>query len=203
MLIWPSVALPVLDNTSVCSALVVLSVCCPKLRAGALRDATPMGKPLPFKAIAFGLLSASLVTTRPKALEFKPNVVGVKVTLILQLVKGAKLEPQVLLLMPKLPLATMLAMWTTAGPALYKLTGWAGLVIPRPCAGKFIEDAGLIEVGLPCPVPLRAMVCGLPGALLVTVTVPFCGAMALGVKLMSSVQEPFGFNPPPQFWLTL
>jgi hypothetical protein len=49
------------------------------------------------------------------------------------------------------------------------------------------------------PVPARLMKCGLPGALSLTVTEPFRGPAAVGVKVTSMVQVAPGFTVPPEY----
>ncbi len=83
--------------------------------------------PMPVSPTACGLPAAlSVIVTSPVRL---PVVVGVKVTLIVQLAAGATVPPQVFV-RSKSPLATMLVMVNRALPALVKVTDCGGLVVP-------------------------------------------------------------------------
>lgn len=63
--------------------------------------------------------------------DAEPSAVGVNVMLIVQLAWAAKLVPQ-LLVCAKSPVGKMLVMLTAVDPVFVKVTGWDGLVIPRP-----------------------------------------------------------------------
>ena len=195
-----SAAPPVLVKTTVCSALVLPTVCAAKVRDGRLSDTSATGVPVPFKVtVVVGLASASLLITR---LPLKaPTVIGENVILMLQLLGCANVALQVLLLIAKSPLATLLLMLSTAPPVLLRVTVLAVLVVPTPCEPKF-HDVGLATLVLPWPVPVSAMLCGLPGALLAIVMLPLRVPIALGVNVMSSVQLPPKTRPLPQLWLT-
>ncbi len=66
-----------------------------------------------------------------------PAVVGVKVTLIVQLAPDVKVEPQ-LLVSAKLVLIVILAMLSVAPPLLLKVTYWGNrLVLPTSSLPKF------------------------------------------------------------------
>ncbi len=58
-----------------------------------------------------------------------PEVVGVKVTLMIQLACDARVEPQVVA-SAKLAVAEMLTMLSAAVPSLLKVTDCAGLALP-------------------------------------------------------------------------
>src|SRR5437660_7674536 len=87
----------------------------------------PGAKPIPVRVITGTLPRASLVMATPPVL--KPAVVGLKVTLMVQLAPAATLLPQ-LLAWAKSPLAAMLAMFNTAVPLLVSVDVWDGLVVP-------------------------------------------------------------------------
>jgi hypothetical protein len=198
MLVKLSVAPPVLLKVTVCAVLVVPTTWAAKLSALGFNDTKATGAPVPLKLTVLGLLVASLVMTR--VLRCAPVTVGVKVTLMVQLADCASDAPQ-LVLRAKSPLATMLAMLSTAPPVLLRVTVWAALVVPTPCAEK-LSALGLATLVLPWPVPLRAMLCGLPGALLVMATLPVRVPLAVGVNVMLSVQKLPTLRPVPQLCAT-
>lgn len=82
-----------------------------------------------------------------------------------------------------------------------KVTACAALVVPTPCDAK-VRVLALSTPVPPCPVPLSAMLCGLPVALLVTVTLPVRAPLAVGLKVTLMVQNPPAPSPVPQLWVT-
>jgi hypothetical protein len=63
----------------------------------------------------------------------------------------------------------------------------AALDVPTPCAGNVTELG--FTVNRSVPVTVSGTLCGDPGALSVTVTVPFSGPVAFGVAVTLIVQE--------------
>ena len=102
--------------------------------------------PVPLRLTWSGLLAALLVmNTLPVR---GPVVVGVKVTLIVQLALAARVAAQVVVL-AKSPLMVMLAMFSVAPPVLVSVTVLAALVPPTPCEPKesdvtLSETTGLV-----------------------------------------------------------
>jgi len=93
MLLMFRVAVPLLVSLTVCGVLVVPITCSGKLNL--VGDKETAGRvPMPLRATVCGLLGASSVmVTAPLRL---PAVVGLKVTLRVQLAPAATLAPQVL-----------------------------------------------------------------------------------------------------------
>src|SRR5580700_10617296 len=101
-----------------------------------------------------------------------PEAVGLKVTLIVQLVAAASELPQVLvwakspLLVPTMP---MLLMVKVALPELLRVTVLAALVVPTAWFANETLVGDRPTTGATA-VPASGMLCGLPVALSVTVT---------------------------------
>src|SRR5215471_8458464 len=119
---------PTLVTVRFCAALVVPTTCPEKLsEPGVMLTAGPLGDvPLPVRVALCGLPAALSETDSvpPRV----PVVVGVKVTLIVQLPPAATELPQ-LLVWPKSPLALMLVMLSGAPPVLLRVTGCEALVV--------------------------------------------------------------------------
>lgn len=109
-----AVAVPVLDKVTACAAEVVLAaVLLNKSEAGAkARMLAPW--PLPVSMAVCAVLSSGRVSVPERA----PSAVGVKVTVIAQLVAAARLLPQVVPVTRKSPLATGAARPMAASPVL-------------------------------------------------------------------------------------
>ena len=97
MLAMVSAALPVVLSVTVCAALVLPTLRVVKVSVVGLSDtAGAVATPVPETPTLCGLPAASLVmTTLPLR---APDVVGVKVTLIVQVAAGARVAPQVVVL---------------------------------------------------------------------------------------------------------
>lgn len=115
-----------------------------------------------------------------------PADVGVKVTLIVHCPPGARLLPQ-LLVCAKSPLATMPDRLNAASPTLLRVSDCCALVVFTIWAANASEAGERLAIGA-TPVPLRETVGAAPGALLVTVSVPFRLPRAVGVNPMLIVQ---------------
>jgi hypothetical protein len=96
-------------------------------------------------------LALSVTVTAP---DLVPVVVGLKVTLRVQLAFAATLEPQVLI-SEKSPLALMLVMVRVALPVLLRVTFWGLLMEPTACTAKLNEVGERLTTGA-VPVPVRA-----------------------------------------------
>lgn len=81
-------------------------------------------------------------------------------------------------------------MVTVAVPVFVKVTTCASLVVPVMVAGKAMEVGETVSVPeLPAvPVPLRATVCGEPGALSAALSVAVSAPAAAGLKATVRVQ---------------
>jgi hypothetical protein len=113
--------------------------------------------PVPLRLIACGLLLALSATDRVPVAA--PTAVGVKVTLIVQLLLAARLVPQVLPLTANGALALMLVMLSAEPPVLDRVAVPAALVLPTLVVGKVKGLGERLAVGpeAAAPVPLRLM----------------------------------------------
>ena len=118
----------------------------------------------------------------------KPDPVGVKVTLIMQLAAMATLEPHVFV-WAKSPAAVMAVMLSTPLPLLVSVNVCAEEVLPSNWLLKTKLELEREMKGASAPVPLSVIVCGLPGALLVITRVPESVPVAEGVKVTIRAQE--------------
>jgi hypothetical protein len=115
-------ALPVLDSVTLCAALVVPTLCEPKVRLPTDRLAAGAA-PVPLRLTVWGLPPA-LSAIASDALRV-PAAVGVNVTLIAQLLSAATLLPQVLVSAKSpgfVPPMLMLAMFSVASLVLESVT---------------------------------------------------------------------------------
>jgi hypothetical protein len=129
MLVMLSAALPVLLKVTACGGLVVPTVWLLKVKLVGDKDTAgdPLDVPEPIRLTVCGLLLAlSLTVIVPVSV---PVVVGLNVTLIVQLAPAAKLEPQ-LFVSAKLALVAMLLIVRLVVPVLVSVTGCAVLVVP-------------------------------------------------------------------------
>ena len=112
-------------NVNTFAGLVVPAACAEYLAVAGISVA---GKtPVPESATACGLFGAlSENVSAPVSL---PSTVGVKVTFTVHLAPLAKVEPQVLERMAKLPLVVMLLMFSAPVPVLVSVTVLATLVV--------------------------------------------------------------------------
>jgi hypothetical protein len=111
-----------------------------------------------------------------------PEALGEKVTLIVQVVLGARLLGQ-LLLSPKLVLAAMLLMASTMVPVLVSVTTCGALVVPGFCGVVKVRLLGETTAASVIPAPLRLTVCGALVVEMVTDNVPVRAPAAVGVKV--------------------
>jgi hypothetical protein len=113
--------------------------------------------------------------------------VGVKVTLIVQLVPTTKELPQ-LLVAANGPVVCMLLMVTGPPPVLLRLTVFAALVVPTFCLPKLRLVVDRLTVSVAPPMPDRESVC--EPALSKTVIVPVRVPVAVGAKSTVIAQLP-------------
>jgi hypothetical protein len=93
----------------------------------------------------------------------------------------------------------MLLMVSGPAPLLVSVTGRGLLVTKYACSPKSRLVGESVTVG-PKPVPVRATVCGLPGASSAMLIVPFLVPPAVGVKVTLMVQEPPTATGLTQLW---
>lgn len=206
ILVRLSAAPPLLVSLTTCAALLVPIVCAAKLSEVGLSEATGTATPVPFKPSVMVPLAESLLITKLPVRA--PAAVGEKVTVMAQLAAGSKVLLQVVDL-AKSPLIVTPLMLRMSPPVLvsvYASTLLAPILVlvkklPIPDGGVAPMEP-VSEATAPCPEPLRLMVCGLPGALLVMVNVPVRLPVAVGVKLTFSVQNPDTPRPLPQLLVT-
>jgi negative regulator of sigma E activity len=126
----------------------------------------------------------------------EPLVLGVNVTLRVQLALAATLVPQVLV-WEKSPLTVMLLIVRVALPVFVRVTLCALLLLPTACAGKVKEVGERLTTGA-LPVPVRLTVCVAGLALSVMVMEPLRDPAALGVNVTLRVQLALAARPEPQ-----
>jgi len=123
---------------------------------------------VPVTATAWGLPGA--LSVRVRVAVRLPTVVGVNVTLMVQLLLAAT-EPLHVLLCAKspglVPVSPTLLKFKEAFPLLLTVTVCAELVVPTVWLVANIMLAGLRFAVGPVPAPLRVTACWLPDALLV------------------------------------
>ena len=134
-----------------------------------------------------------------------PVVVGVNVTVIVQLPPAAT-EPPHVFVSPKspalVPVSWMLVMVKAAFPVLFRVTTWEALGVRRVWLPKFKVVAVRLTKEV-VPVPVRATVCGLGVPLLVSVKEAVRVPLAEGVKVTLIVQVAPAATDPPQVSLSL
>ena len=143
--------------------------------------------PVPARLTVCGLVPAlSVIVTAPVRV---PVVVGVKVTLMVQL-DPAVTAPGQLLLWAKSPVAAMLEIVRSAVPVFVNETVCAGLVEPTFWLEKvkLVGESRTVGVDVLSPEPVRLTVCGLSPALSVMVSTPVRVPVAAGVKVTLMVQ---------------
>jgi hypothetical protein len=176
-----NVALPVLVRVTVCGALVVPTAWeVANVTLAGERFATGAVTPVPVSEIVCGLLAAlSTKVTEPTAL---PAVVGVKVTLMVQIPPEATGATQVLV-SPKPALATMLVKVRGALPVLVTVAVCGALVVPMIWSPKLRLEVESTTADWSTPVPVSRIIWGLSGALSVRVSESTLGPGEVGVKV--------------------
>src|ERR1017187_325664 len=116
-----------------------------------------------------------------------PVVLGVKVTLSVQLVAGFTVAPQVFV-WANGPDATMLPTLRIARPVFVSVTFWARLAVLLVWLGKV--RLGGANVRDDTPVPLSGSICGLTGASSVMLTAAVLVPVEEGVKVTVMLQLP-------------
>lgn len=125
---------PLLVTATVCAALVVFTAWEPKLRLVGERDTRGCADPVPVSRIIWGLLGALSVRVSDPTLE--PAMVGVKVTVIVQLELGVVAwspAVQLLLATAKSPVTATLVKVRAAVPVFVTARVRGELVTPTAC----------------------------------------------------------------------
>lgn len=112
-----------------------------------------------------------------------------KVASILQLAPGDNELPQ-LFVCPKSTLAVIWLMESATEPQLVNVMDWPMLVVPNFWPPNDMLPGESLAHGT-TPVPLSVAVCGLPGALSVTLSVPERSPAAVGLKVTLIMQLVF------------
>ena len=137
-----------------------------------------------------GLAGASSVMVMVPVRAF--GVVGVNVTVMVQLAPAATVEPQ-LLVWAKSPLLVMLVMLRVRKPVFVSVTVCAALVDLTSCVPKARLVADRVTAGpVPTPTPVRERVCGLLGASSVMLTFAVRVPVVEGVNFTETVQLLWG-----------
>ena len=126
-------------------------------------------------------------------------MVGVKVTLMVQLLPPASDVPQLLVCEKSpafVPESAMLEMVSAVAPPFVSVTTCGLLEVFSTCAVK-VRVAGVNVTGV-VPVPLSATVCGLEPALSATETIALRAPVAVGSKVTVIVQLLSGGTEVPQ-----
>src|SRR2546428_801959 len=196
-------AVPLLVRVTVCPALVVPTRWLPSARHVAER-VTAGAVPVPVSDTVCGLPAASSVMFTVAARA--PGAAGVNVNVKVQLAdaatdppasgQGVVPEPATAKSPGLAPARVMLVRLSVAVPPLVRVTVWARpLVVPTRWLPKATLFADNVTAGA-MPVPVRVIVCGLPGASSTMFSVALRIPVASGVKLTLIVQLAPGATEP-------
>ena len=144
---------------------------------------TPIGAPDPKTRTLCGLLAESSTTVTVALRD--PVALGVKVTLIAQLLPTLTLVPQSLDCAKSLafvPVTVMLEMAKEASPALFRVIPWGRLLTPTGSAPMLRLSEERLGSGPP-PLPVRLTAWGLPEASSVMVRAAERGPNTVGWKI--------------------
>ena len=154
--------------------------------------------PVPDSDTDWGLPGALSVMEIVPSLE--PELIGVNVTLIVQLVPSASELPQLLVCEKSpgfVPPTAMLVMVKVALPVLLSVTTFAELLVPSTWLGN-TRLTGESDTAGAMPVPVSGTVCGLPPALSATLTLAVRVPLAVGVNVTLMDHEPPAATDDPQ-----
>lgn len=152
-------------NMAGCPAVTVAEVVDP-IAAPPLKSV-----PMPLSVIVRGLPLALSVMVM--VAERMPGAEGRNVIVIVQLAPAFTLAPQLSVRVKSpafAPLTVILVIVSVVPPLFVSVTVCAALVVLTTWPLKFTDVAESMTLGGVVPVPLRAAVCGLPGASLATLT---------------------------------
>lgn len=134
----------------------------------------------------------------------EPEAVGAKSTAMMQeeFAASEPLEGQVVCGEERIrkspafkPIVVMLKMLRLEVPVLVRVIVFAEEVLPTLVLGN-VSEVGLKLTPGAVPVPLRGMICGVPGASSATSTSPVIAPRAAGVNVTVIVQVPFAASEP-------
>jgi hypothetical protein len=152
--------------------------------------------PVPVSATVSGLVRSESATLN---VALRVNLaLGANRTLTVQVAPDARVEPQVLVWEKSpgfVPTIEIDVMVKVPGPTLPTVTFWLALVVPTNWDAK-VWLVGLVETMV--PVPLSATLCGLPGALSVTVRLALRTAATCGRNVILTLQDAAAANVVPQ-----
>jgi hypothetical protein len=151
--------------------------------------------PVPLSGTCWGLSLALSVTVKVPVLV--PVVVGSKKTPIEQLAPGATLLEHALSAPKSAGLAVTLVIVSVALPIFVSVTVCGRPEVPTYWLGKGTFDGDKLTPE-PLPKLVKAAVCGLPGALSVTLSEALAFPNAVGVKVTVMGQLPPGGREVPQ-----
>lgn len=188
-------AFPEFVTVSVCAALEVPSVVEGNDgAAGEKETAGTVAMPVPLRRSVWGEDAASSVITRFAARD--PAALGVKTSEIVQLADGATGAPQLFVKLKSEALGPLSETEETcngAVPVFMTVSVCAELEVPCVVEGKDSAVGESVTAGAAgTPVPLRARVCGLPGALSATWRLAVNAPALAGLKLMLTEQLALG-----------
>jgi hypothetical protein len=146
---------------------------------------------VPLRVTFCGLPPALSLTLKVPALA--PDAAGSKNTPIAQLAPAATVFPQALSEPKSAGLVVTLLMLSVAVPVLVSVTVCGRLDVPTYCAAKVRLPGDKPTIG-PGVLPVKAMACGLPGALSVTLIAAAAFPFALGVKVTLTWQLAFAVS---------
>src|SRR5437879_590249 len=187
ILVMVNVAFPVLVSVTVFGALIEPSGCPSKVRLrGDSITAGPVSMALPVRLTICGLSAAlSVIVTIPVR---RPGIVGVKMTLIVQLAPAARLLPQLLVEKFKLAAMPSIGRIRVALPLFVSVTGIGRLLVPTVWLPVNVRLGGASVTTGAAPVPVRVIVRGLPLPLSVIMIAPVLVPRAVGLKVTLMVQ---------------
>ncbi len=186
---------PVLLKVNVFGVLVRPTPRFPKLKALGV-SVTLAASPVPLRlaVCVSGLSGPPMLSLTLNCPFLVPTAEGVKVTLIVQLLLGARLVPQVVADIAKSP-AVAITIWFTASVAI-KVNVFAALVVLTNCVPKLIAAGVRCTPPSAVPVPVKFAVCGLSLALSLTTTCPVLVPVVVGAKVTWNWHEAVPFSPP-------
>jgi hypothetical protein len=120
------------------------------------------------------------------AATLDPPVVGLKVTLTVQVPAAASDAPQLLVCVKSglsLPARLIPVMLSPEFPVLTSMTGLGLLLVPTVCEGKIARSGLTVSAGPFTPVPLRGMAAGPVLVLSLSVMAPDSNPLVVGEKL--------------------
>jgi hypothetical protein len=200
MLVMVIDALPEFVRVTFCGLEVEPTSCPVKVREFVERAGSG-ACPVPLSVTVCVFPAAALLLSAIVRVPLRlPSAVGVNVTLIVQFPFADTLEPQVSV-WAKSPLAAMLVIMSGALPEFVRVSVCGLEAEPTAWPAKVRLAGNPVACGVPTPVPIKASVWGLPGALSVIWKALFRTPPSEGVKVMPTLQLAPMARVSPQ-WLT-